>query len=165
MHYGEEKMYNFLREEYFWRDMRKQISAFPKSCDWCARLKPNLLPYNMLTHIQATRPFEVVCVDIQEVGPSSAGYTSNLVCVDTFSRFLQCVPLRRNTAREVILAVQHCIQFSAVPQRILCDLGRYFDSHDFRQFAKQLSIELKFAPAGHHASNGRGCRSVRKYSP
>jgi len=161
MRYGEEKMYKFLREEYFWHGMRKRISAFTKSCDLCARLKPLLFLHDMLTHIQARHPFEVVCMDIQEVGPSSAGYTANLICMDAFSRFLQCVPLRRNTAREVILALQKCIQFSAIPQRILCDLGRCFDSLEFRQFAKQLSIELVFAPAGHHASNGLAEVAVR----
>jgi len=84
--------------------------------------------------IKATRPFEIVCVDI--IGPihtSKNGYKYILNCIDHFTSWAEAAPLKTITAEEVtktffdLIIARH-----GAPEKVLSDQGTQFTSNTFR---------------------------------
>ena len=42
-----------------------------------------------------------------------------------------------------------------IPYTIIIDNGRQFDNHDFREFRRNLGVELKFCSPAHPQANGQ----------
>jgi hypothetical protein len=84
------------------RDVKRWVGA----CVKCNKVKTTQqLSNGLLEPIVTKQPFEIVGVDI--LGPfvtSSDGYSHVLVCVDLFTSWVEAVPLKEITEKEVCAA-------------------------------------------------------------
>jgi hypothetical protein len=74
---------------------------------------------------------------------SSKGHRFILVTTDYFTKWMEVLPLRNMTHREVISYVQeHIIHRFGIPQSLTTDQGVSFMSHQFKEFAGSMGIRL-----------------------
>jgi hypothetical protein len=94
---------------------------------------------------------------IGEIHPrSSKGHRFILVATDYFTKWMEAVPLRNMTHREVISFVQeHIIYRFGVPQTLTTDQGSSFMSQQFRKFAESMKIKLSNSSPYYARANGQ----------
>ena len=128
-HFGFKKTYAAIQAKYYWPKMFQEIADYVKSCDRCQRGKreahPNSTPLNPLP---VAKVFERMHIDI--LGPlpkTTAGHEFILVCVDSFSRWVEAFPLHDQTAVTIarVLHDEIFCRFGA-PMSIVSDRGRNF---------------------------------------
>jgi transposase InsO family protein len=74
-----------------------------------------------------------------------------LVVMDYFAKWMEAVPLKNMTNREVFHFIsKHIIHRFGIPQTLTTDQGVSFISHQVRDFAKYLKIKL-FSSSSYYA--------------
>ena len=127
--FGIKKTFCAIQAKYFWPHMYQEISDHIRSCNTCQRVKrdPNAttIPLNPLPVVG---PFERLHMDI--IGPltkTSEGHVYILVCVCSFTCWVEAFPLKTQSASEIAM-VLHDEIFSryGVSKTIVTDRGRNF---------------------------------------
>lgn len=157
-HMGVRKTYDRVLRYFFWPGLKKDVSAYIKSCHTCQLTsKPNqvLKPVPLCPIPAISQPFEHLLIDC--VGPlppskSGARYLLTVMCQST--RYPAAYPLRSITAKSVVRALSQFISIFGVPRIIQSDQGSNFCSKLFAQVLKQLNIVHNFSSAYHAQSQG-----------
>ena len=102
-HFGIKKTFSALQAKYYWRHMCQDITDFVKSCERCQFAKKNSHPHSTpLNPLPVVKVFERMHIDI--LGPLTKtvdGHEYILVCVDSFSRWVEAFPLFTQSATEI----------------------------------------------------------------
>ena len=87
------------------------------------------------------------------ISPSSKNHKFILVATDYFTKWVEAIPLKNVTSKEMIEFVkEHIIYRFGVPQTITTDQGTMFILDEFEEFATGMGIKLlNFSP--YYASN------------
>jgi hypothetical protein len=130
-----------------------------KGCEACQRFRNiQLAPTGVMNSMMKPWPFRGWGLDfIYEIHPrSSKGHWFIMVAIDYFTKWIEAVPLRNMTHREVINFVQeHIIYRFGVPQTLTTDQGPSFMSHQFREFVESMKIKLLNSSLYYAQANGR----------
>jgi transposase InsO family protein len=78
-----------------------------------------------------------------------------LVAVDKFSKWIKAVPVTNQEATSMVKFFESIVYWYGVPNSIITDNGTNFISSEFQEFAKELSIKIKYASVAHSKSNGQ----------
>ena len=107
-HAGVHKTYGLIRERYFWVGMFKYIQTMCMACDVCQKSKRAFKPKERMQEYKTgdTAPRSTVALDIATLPRSTDDYRYLLVIVDLFSRYIELVPLRDQSAETVCSAVR-----------------------------------------------------------
>lgn len=135
-HVGILKTIGKIRQHFIWKGMDREIAGRVRTCRLCALSKPaQNTQLGLLASEVAHQTMEKVFIDF--VGPfprSKQGNTMLLVCVDSFSKFVWMLPLRRATANTAVQALKSAIfQHFGFPKILVSDNGSQFTSHIFRR--------------------------------
>ena len=128
-HFGFKKTYAAIQSKYFWPRMCQDITDYVKSCDRCQRAKKEAHPHSPpLNPLPVAKVFERLHIDL--VGPlpkTTAGHEHILVCVDSFSRWVEAFPLHDQSATSIarVLHDEIFCRYGA-PISIVSDRGRNF---------------------------------------
>jgi transposase InsO family protein len=76
-----------------------------------------------------------------------------LVAVDKFSKWIEAVPVTNQQATTAVKFFESIVYRYGVPNSIITDNGTNFTSGEFQEFAKELSIKIKYASVAHPKSN------------
>jgi hypothetical protein len=143
----------------YWLSMMSDCFKYYRGCEECQKLgKIQAVPTSMLHPVIKPWPFRGWGLDfIGEIHPSSSkGHRFVLVAMDYFSKWVEAVPLRNMTHREVIeFVLPNIIYQFGVPQTLMTDQGVSFMSHQFKEFAVLLRIELMNSSRYYAQSNGQ----------
>jgi hypothetical protein len=86
---------------------------------------------------------------------SSKGHQFVLVATDYFTKWMEDVPLKNTTHREVIHFIsEHIIHRFGIPQIVIMDQGSSFMSHQVREFAESLTIKFLSSSPYYAQANG-----------
>ena len=143
-HNGHDRTYLTIRSKYHWPGMYQQIRKYCKTCMKCQKIKFNshfkkapLHPWQVASccsrwHIDITTPHVTV---------EPEGWKHILVCVDSFSRFPECHPLKTQTATEIcdVLYNQVFCRYG-MPEAIHSDRGAGFISQITARMCKMFDI-------------------------
>jgi len=148
-----------------WVGMARDINAWCKECQHCARGKVTRQPTAALSPIPVpAQRFAHVHADI--VGPlptSRDGYRYLFTMVDRASRWLEAVPLRSIEATTCADAfVAGWVARFGVPGQVTTDQGRQFTSGLWANVCQQLGVHHIKTTAFHPQSNGMVERSHRQ---
>ena len=156
-HMGWESTLAKIRGKFWWPGMREQIRDWVQRCGVCGQNRgPNPKFKAPLVPITVEQPLSRVAVDI--VGPlnkTKSGHRYILTMVDTFTRWVEAVPLVEHTARSVANAIlQQWVSRFGTPSEIHTDQGAEFESAVFRHMCTMLGVQKTRSSPYHPEGNG-----------
>lgn len=128
-HFGVKKTFTEIQNKYYWPHMYQEILDFVKSCDICQRAKHTTHQVSTpLNPLPVVNVFERMHLDI--IGPlhkTTDGFEYILVCVDSFSRWVEAFALTNQSAAEIARVLHNEIfcRYGA-PVSIVTDRGQNF---------------------------------------
>lgn len=108
-HAGVYKTYWRLCNNYYWPQMREDVTRYVRKCKTCAEIKPEQkAPAGLMgKRPKITVPWRLISLDL--VGPlprSSKGYTQILVVTDYFPKYVVLFPYVRPQLEQFVLALK-----------------------------------------------------------
>ncbi|WKY07926.1 hypothetical protein Q1695_007431 [Nippostrongylus brasiliensis] len=155
-HFNAKKMYDQLKRTLFWPGMRQDLTKWCKECQQCFLTNakaPNIPPLKPLV---VQRPFEIIGVDILEMGLTSSGNRYILTVIDHFTKYLGAYPVpdkKAETIAEVIFNQWICMG-GRWPECILSDKGGEFENALMASLCEILQIQQKFTKGYCPRENG-----------
>jgi hypothetical protein len=160
IHPGSTKMYQDLKEKYWWVGMKKEVAEYVAICDICQRVKAeHQRPAGLLQPMKIPEwKWEEVGMDfIVGLPHTKSGYDSIWVIVDRLTKVAHFLPVK-TTYRGPTLAelyMERIVCLHGVPKKIVSDRGTQFTSHFWEQVHTSLGTKLNFSTAYHPQTDGQ----------
>ena len=163
-HFGVDKTYALLKDCFYWPSMYGCTKLFVESCEDCQKTKclsdPPKAP--LLPMWIPTAPMEFIAMDIAYMPKDSNGYQYFLLLGDVFSKFIQAVALKDQTAPTIVKALNSSwIYFHGSPRYLLSDQGSNVDGATVHELCNSTGIEKRRSSAYHSQGNGFAERNIR----
>jgi hypothetical protein len=133
IHPGSTKMYQDLKQKYWWYGLKRDVAAHVAKCDVCQRVKVEHQRLARLLH-----PLKIPEWKWEEIGKdfivglprTPAGYDSIWVIVDRLTKVAHFIPVRTNFtgAKLAELYMTWIVCLHGVPKKIVSDRGSQFTS-------------------------------------
>ncbi|KAL1260277.1 hypothetical protein QQF64_008104 [Cirrhinus molitorella] len=155
-HYSAEQTLKRAQSLCFWPGMRSVIEQHCESCEACeSRKTPVPQQRAPLQSIIAVRPFQFVCTVITELPVTSSGNRYVLVVQDHFTKYVNAYPMGDQKANTVArLLCEQYIPSHGVPEELVSDQGRQYESEILQDICKRLNIRKKRTTSYHPRANG-----------
>ena len=160
IHPGSTKMYQDLKEKFWWVSMRREIAEFVALCDVCQRVKAeHQRPAGLLQPLQIPEwKWEEIGMDfITGLPRTSSGHDSIWVVVDRLTKVAHFIPVHTTYTgkrlAELYLARIMCLH--GVPKKIVSDRGSQFTSKFWQKLQEELGTRLNFSTAYHPQTDGQ----------
>ncbi|WVZ50109.1 hypothetical protein U9M48_001396 [Paspalum notatum var. saurae] len=147
MHPGSNKMYQDLKQKFWWTRMKREIAKYVSECDVCKRVKADhLKPGGMLQplNIPAWKWEDIHMDFVVGLPRTQKGYDSIWVIIDRFTKLAHFLPIktvyRANTYAELYIA--RIVSLHGVPRTITSDRGSVFVSRFWEQLQNALGTKL-----------------------
>ncbi|CAI7932609.1 unnamed protein product, partial [Closterium sp. NIES-54] len=159
-HFGVEKTYARLSNDYHWPRMHADVRDFIRSCPTCQQLKARTTNrYGLLQPIPPpTKVWDEVTMDfIMDLPRTPRSYNAILVVVDRLSKMSHFIPTHTTvTAPETArLFFDHIVRLHGLPSTIISDRDPRFLSNFWQSLFKLHGTRLKFSTAYHPETDGQ----------
>ena len=160
-HPGEKKLYQTLREKFYWPFMAGDAIAHVSSCRSCAKARGLLRKKQHKTVLFPPRgPLADIAMDL--LGPLPMTKNGNqfiLVITCRYSKLTRSIPMSKTTAPFIATStLNHWILPYGIPESILTDNGSQFIAEFFKTVCYILGIKRKTTTAYHPQTNGQAER-------
>nr|AAX96295.1 retrotransposon protein, putative, Ty3-gypsy sub-class [Oryza sativa Japonica Group]ABA91783.1 retrotransposon protein, putative, Ty3-gypsy subclass [Oryza sativa Japonica Group] len=160
IHPGSTKMYQDLKEKFWWVSMRREIAEFVALCDVCQRVKAeHQRPAGLLQPLQIPEwKWEEIGMDfITGLPRTSSGHDSIWVVVDRLTKVAHFIPVHTTYTgkRLAELYLSRIICLHGVPKKIVSDRGSQFTSKFWQKLQEELGTRLNFSTAYHPQTDGQ----------
>lgn len=157
-HLGSVRMYNRIKQTFYWKGMRSDIESYVKQCKPCqenkALRKINRAPMQITS--SSTEPNQRISLDIvgplPDAGPAKLRFI--LTIQDDLTKFSTAYPIRSTTAEETSECLIHYISIFGIPKMILTDQGTNFTSDLFKKTCDFLKIKNLWSSPYHPQTQG-----------
>jgi hypothetical protein len=153
------KTIKMLRERYFWRSMRRDVTQYILNCTECRSahrprdktpglLRPLPIPQYRWQHI---------CVDFKSFPPDKQGYDNVAVFIDRLSKEAVSIPCTKEaTAKDLAeMFYIHVYRHHNTPESIVSDRGPQFISAFWNAFCGLIGTKVKLSTAYHPETDGQ----------
>ena len=134
--------------------MARDVQLYCQQCTICQQAKlpnPSRAP---MCNIPIGKPWEMLAADILEVPVSRQNHRYLLVVMDYFTKWVEAIPLRDQTAASITKApIKICSSFG-VPSILHSDQGRNFESEMLHQMLQAFGIKKSRTTAYHPQCDG-----------
>ncbi|KAE8667313.1 Kinesin-3 [Hibiscus syriacus] len=166
MHPGGDKMYNNLKERYFWTGMKKNISDFVVWCLTCQQVKAeHQHPSGLLQSIKIPEwKWERIMMDFVTGFPLSPSKKDSIwVIVDRLTKSAHFIPIRINYSLGKLakLYIYEIVRLHGVPLSIISDLDLRFTSRFWKALHEALGTRLNFSTSFHPQTDGQSERVIQ----
>jgi hypothetical protein len=98
------------------------------SCAACQRTKSRPLPLPLQPTPKHEAPFQCWAIDyLPNLPVTTSGYRHILLCVDSFSKWIELIPMKTKSSGEVMDMIKlHIIARFGVPKELRMDRGKEF---------------------------------------
>ncbi len=156
-HCGIQKLFDRLKDQYWFPRMRSAVEEYVKMCGVCQRFKKKPPLSEPLHPLEPASVLERVHVDI--IGPihkSSDGNTYILLLVDSATKYVFVRALPDKTAVSVAkMILEEFICTFGIPTCIYTDGGKEFVNSLLKEICEGLGTSRKITSAYHPQSNGQ----------
>ena len=163
-HWGVDKTYTLLQERFFWPGMYGYTQNFVNSCRTCQQTNCDSHPPKapMIPMIIPEAPMQFISIDIAYMPPDTDGYKYILLAGDIFSKYIQAIPLRDQTAPTIVRAFENnWVYTHGSPLYLLSDQGSNVDGETVREFCDTLGVQKRRSSPYHSQGNGFAERNIR----
>jgi hypothetical protein len=159
IHLGSTKMYQDLKQKYWWYGLKRDVAAHVAECDVCQRVKAkHQRPAGLLHPLKIPEwKWEEIGMDfIVGLPRTLAGYDSICVIVDRLTKVAHFIPVRTNYtgAKLAKLYMAWIVCLHGVPKKIVSDRGSQFTSWFWQKLHECLDTQLNFSSAYHPQTDG-----------
>ncbi|WVZ69508.1 hypothetical protein U9M48_018282 [Paspalum notatum var. saurae] len=147
MHPGSNKMYQDLKQKFWWTRMKREIAKYVSECDVCKRVKADhLKPGGMLQPLNVPAwKWEDIHMDFVVGLPrTQKGYDSIWVIVDRFTKAAHFIPVKTcyTAATYAGLYISRIVSLHGIPVTITSDRGSVFVSRFWEHLQTALGMKL-----------------------
>ncbi|WVZ97615.1 hypothetical protein U9M48_043134 [Paspalum notatum var. saurae] len=160
MHPGSNKMYQDLKQKFWWTRMKREIAKYVSECDVCQRIKADhLKPAGMLQPLAVPSwKWEDIHMDfIVGLPRTRKGYDSIWVIIDRLTKSAHFIPVKTiyhaKTYAELYIA--RIVSLHGVPRSITSDRGSLFVSRFWEHLQTALGTTLIRSSAYHPQTSGQ----------
>nr|ABA98111.1 retrotransposon protein, putative, Ty3-gypsy subclass [Oryza sativa Japonica Group] len=160
LHPGSTKMYQDLKEGYWWPNMKRDVAEYVALCDVCQKVKAeHQRPAGLLQPLRIPEwKWDEIGMDFIVGLPKTAtGYDSIWVIVDRLTKTARFIPVKTNysSAKLAELYMTRIVCLHGVPKKIISDRGTQFTSHFWEKVHEALGSYLAFSTAYHPQTDGQ----------
>ncbi|WVZ94000.1 hypothetical protein U9M48_039944 [Paspalum notatum var. saurae] len=160
LHPGSNKMYQYLKQKFWWTRMKREIAKYVSECDVCQRVKADhLKPAGMLQPLAVPAwKWEDIHMDfIVGLPRTQKGYDSIWVIIDRFTKSAHFIPVKTTyrAKQYAELYISRIVSLHGVPLTITSDRGSLFLSHFWEQLQTALGTNLIHSSAYHPQTSGQ----------
>ena len=141
--------YDAARKVCFWPSMNADFKKHCKACIPCQKFADPVPRYRApLRPIKATRPFQIVSMDITELPVSSQGNRYVLTVNDLFTKYIRLYAIPNQTTETVAKCFfENFVLTFGVPESLLTDRGGQFESGLFKKLCEYFGLhKLRTTP-------------------
>jgi hypothetical protein len=154
------KMYQDLKQRYWWYGMKRDVSAHVALCDTCHRVKAeHQRPAGLLQPLKVPEwKWEEMGMDfIVGLPQTRDGYDSIWVIVDRLTKVAHFNPVKNTYTRAKLaeLYMSKIVCLHGVPKKIVLDRGTQFTSHFWGKLHESMDTKLNFSSAYHPQTDGQ----------
>ena len=163
-HQGGKRLIKMLSAKFYWTNMNKDALRWVQSCSCVKRKTPRPLSQGLTEPIQATRPLEVVGIDL--VGKcleTTRGHKWILTIVDHYTRWPIAIPLPDRKATTIARALyEHVICQYGVPRKILSDQGKELIGDSLEFLYKRWGVK-RVKTGGYNPQANGACERFHRW--
>lgn len=157
-HIGQQRLLDVLKDKFYWETMEDTVQQVVQSCLICAQINPRSKgqkpPIQRIA--PANGPWSTLQIDfIGPLTPGKNGLKYALVVVDVFSKWVECIPVRRDDSHSTAEALwNHIFSRWGFPRLLESDRGTHFTGKVMQALCALLGIEQRFHVPYHPQSAG-----------
>ncbi|WVZ85169.1 hypothetical protein U9M48_032119 [Paspalum notatum var. saurae] len=160
MHPGSNKMYQDLKQKFWWTRMKREIAKYVSECHVCKQVKADhLKPAGMLQplNIPAWKWEDIHMDFVVGLPRTQKGYDSIWVIIDRFTKSAHFIPVKTSytAATYAELYISRIVSSHGVPVSITSDRGSIFVSRFWEQLQNALGTKLIHSSAYHPQTSGQ----------
>ena len=164
-HFGTDKAYALIKERFFWPNMYGHVKRFVTNCTPCQQTKCDTSPPKapLFPMVIPDAPMQFIALDVSYMPKNNKGFEYFLIIGDLFSKYIEAVPMKDQTAPTIInaLMTRWIIYTHGTPHFILSDQGSNVDGETVKEICNTLGIEKRRSSAYHSQGNGFAERNIR----
>jgi hypothetical protein len=166
IHPGSDKMYQDVRELYWWPGMKKDVAEFVSRCLTCLKVKAeHQKPGGLLQQPEIPEwKWECVTMDfITKLPRTKEGHDMIWVIVDRLTKSAHFLAIREKDPTEKIVKkyVKEVVSKHGVPVSIISDRDTRFNSQFWRGFQKAFGTRIDMSTAYHPQTDGQSERTIQ----
>src|SRR5438128_56870 len=160
IHPGSTKMYQDLKEYYWWYRMKRDVAEYVALCDTCQRVKAeHQRPAGLLQPLKVPEwKWEEISMDfIVGLPRTQSGHDSIWVIVDCLTKVAHFIPVKESYQGPKLaeLYMTRIVCLHGVPKKIVSDQGTQFTSRFWERLHDSLDTQLNFSSAYHPQTDGQ----------
>ncbi|WVZ71519.1 hypothetical protein U9M48_020095 [Paspalum notatum var. saurae] len=164
IHPGSEKMYQDLKQKFWWYGMKREVAEYVALCDVCQRVKAeHQKPAGLLQPLKIPEwKWEEIGMDfIVGLPRTQSGFDSIWVVVDRLTKVAHFIPVKTtySGAKLAELYMSRIVCLHGVPKKIVSDRGTQFTSHFWKRLHESMGTKLNFSSAYHPQTDGQTKRT------
>jgi hypothetical protein len=164
IHRGSTKMYQDLKEKYWWYGLKRDVATHVALCDVCQRVKAeHQRPAGLLQPLKVLEwKWEEIGMDfIVGLPRTRDGYDSIWVIVDRLTKVAHFIPMKTtySGAQLAELYMSSIVCLHGVPKKIVSDRGTQVTSRFWKRLHESMDTKLNFSLAYHPQTDGQTKRT------
>ncbi|KAI3742503.1 hypothetical protein L1987_60187 [Smallanthus sonchifolius] len=166
IHPGADKMYQDLRQQYWWPGMKRDIALYEAKCLTCSKVKAeHQRPSGLLEQPKIpVWKWENLAMDfITKLPRTLSGYDSIWVIIDRLTKSAHFLPIREDYRVEKLarIYIDEIVSRHGVPLNIISDRDARFTSRFWQSLQKALGTRLDLSTAYHPQTDGQTERTIQ----
>ncbi|GJR87703.1 putative reverse transcriptase domain-containing protein [Tanacetum coccineum] len=166
VHPGSDKMYQDMKQLYWWPNMKADIATYVSKCLTCLRVKAeHQKPSGLL--VQPAIPqwkWENITMDfVTKLPRTQSGNDTIWVIVDRLTKSAHFLPMRETNPMDKLarLYLKEVVTRHGIPVSIICDRDPQFTSNFWRSFQKAMGTLLDMSTVYHSETDGQSERTIQ----
>ncbi|KAJ9561265.1 LOW QUALITY PROTEIN: hypothetical protein OSB04_006425 [Centaurea solstitialis] len=166
IHPGATKMYNDLKDNYWWPGMKRVVARYVELCLTCLKVKAeHQKPHGKMQPLEIPMwKWENITMDlITKLPKTPRKFDANWVIVDHLTKSALFLAIRESFTSEQLadLYVKEVVKRHGVPALIISDRDTHFTTRFWGRFHADLGTRLHFCTAYHPQTDGQSERMIQ----
>ena len=166
IHPGSTKMYQDLKKNFWWPNMKKEIAEWVSRCDTCQRVKAeHQRPSGLLQPLEIPEwKWEHIAMDFVVGLPrTKANHDAIWIIIDRLTKSAHFLPINEKFSLErlVQLYLKEIVVRHGVLVSIVSDRDPRFTSRFWRRFQEHLGTKLNMSTTYHPQTDGQSERTIQ----
>ncbi|GJV53828.1 putative reverse transcriptase domain-containing protein [Tanacetum coccineum] len=166
VHPGSDKMYQDMKQLYWWPNMKADIATYVSKCLTCLRVKAeHQKPSGLLVQPEIPQwKWDNITMDfVTKLPKTQSGNDTIWVIVDRLTKSAHFLPMRETDPMDKLarLYLKEVVTRHGIPVSIICDRDPRFTSNFWKSFQKAMGTRLDMSTAYHPETDGQSERTIQ----